>query len=575
MLLKANSVRYQDTDVIDEDEDFIEEIEEVEEFEVGQTLLLGIYENRLLEEGEEPTFEGFDLEEDSTENLEYDEENDIYIGEIVTIGGGDYSSDSYSYQDTNYYDDDIDEEIPQVTDEIDDLLGGDISDIQEAPKKPTSEGEMLVDDFSNAINSLAESLERDVPSWRDKQVGANPNEAASGVLQSYLTDSIIDFSQYEFISQEEKDNILAEVTGIISNAQDFNTINTVMQDLEDTIKRIIEEQAGFYVQEIDAEKEQVMLEIESHIEEVLNQQREAVQEEAEEHIEKTIEFFRSKMSEDEQLVVAANNIISRKEQILDEAYSRSLKLIEEASEQAERIIEDSMYSKQEAERIKDEAKNEGKLIVQRYRDESENIIAEANIESAKIIQTAEEQHQEIVEAATQDGFNVGYQEGREEAIRENAQLLMDTTNALNQLHSAFPAAVKENEGRLIKLTVKVADAMLRDEIIARPEICVKTLDRAIRRVSDLERVLIKVNPLDLDLILPKESYFKGILADVQDFVITGHYAIPRGGCLIETNSGTIDGQFHTQLNVARDLFDKIRSEYDDADEEAPAEEAEE
>lgn len=566
MLLKANSVRYQDTDLIDE-EDYIEEeqeLEEVEEFEVGQTLLLGLYESRLLDDGEEPVFENA-IEEDFS-HLEYDEENDIYIGEPVTIGG--YVD---TYQENSYYDETF-EELPEVTDDIDSLLNEDFSDLEEAPKKPTSEGEMLVDDFSNAINSLAESLERDLPSWKDKQVGSSPDEAANDVMQSYLGSSVIDFSQYEFISQEERDNILAEVTEIISNAQDFNTINTVMQDLEETIKRIVEEQSSFYVQEIDAEKEQVMLEIESHIEEVLNQQREVVQQEAEEHIEKTIDFFKTKMSEDEQLLVAANNIISRKEQILDEAYSRSLKLIEEASEQAERIIEDSMYSKQEAERIKDDAKNEGESLVQRYREESENIISEANIESAKIIQTAEEQHQEIVEAATQDGFNVGYQEGREEAIRENAQILMDTTNALNQLHSAFPAAVKENEGRLIKLTIKVADAMLKDEIIGRPELCVKTLDRAIRRVSDLERVLIKVNPLDLDLILPKESYFKNILADVQDFVITGHYAIPRGGCLIETNSGTIDGQFHAQLEVAKGLFDKIRSEYDDADEESGTEE---
>lgn len=566
MLLKANSVRYQDSDVIDE-EDFIEEeLEEVEEFEVGQTLLLGLYESRLLEDGEEPFLDG--LEEESA-SLEYDEENDVYIGDTVVIGG--YYSDS---EQEDLYDEEYDS-LPEVKDDIDDLLNNDFSDLDEEPKKPTSEGEMLVDNFSNAINSLAESLDKGIPSWKDKQVGASPDEAASSVLQSYINNSDVDFNEYEFISEEERDNILAEVAEIISNAQDFNTINNVMQDLESTIKRIVEEQSGFYVQEIDSEREQAMLEIESHIEEVLSQQREVVQQEAEDHIAKTIDFFKNKMSEDEQLVSAANNIISRKEQILDEAYSRSLKLIEEASEQAERIIEDSMYSKQEAERIKEEAKYEGKAITQRYRDDAERIIADASVESAKIIQTAEEQHQEIVEAATQDGFNVGYQEGREEAIRENAQILMDTTNALNQLHAAFPAAVKENEGKLIKLTVKVADAMLKDEITARPEICVKILDKAIRRVSDLERVLIKVNPLDLDLILPKENYFKGILADVQDFVITGHYAIPRGGCLIETNSGTIDGQFHTQLVIAKELFDKIRAEYDDADEEGSEEEAEE
>lgn len=569
MLLKANSVRYQDSDVLDEEDFLEEEPEEVEEFEVGQTLLLGLYDSRLLEDGEEILLDE-EIAQDYSD-LEYDEDNDVYVGETVVIGGYYPETDNTQYEqyETEDYGNDLDTDI-------DDLLAGDISDVTEDENKvPLTEGEILLDNFSDAMNSLSESLERGIPSWKDKQVGAKADEAASNVLQEYRSGAEIDFTQYEFISQEERDNILAEVTSIISNAQDFNTINSVMQDLENTIKRIVEEQSSFYIEEIDSEKEQVMLEIESHIENVLSKQREVVQQEAEEHIERTIDFFKTKMSEDKQLVTAADNIISRKESILDEAYSRSLKLIEEASEQAERIIEDSMYSKQEAERIKEEAKHEGKSIIKRYKDEAERIIEDAGLESAKIIQSAEEQHQEIVEAATQDGFNVGYQEGREEAIRENAQLLMDTTDSLNKLHAAFPASVKENEGKLIKLTIKVADAILKDEVAARPEICVKTLDKSIRRVSDLERVLIKVNPLDLDLILPKENYFKAILSDVQDFIITGHYAIPRGGCLIETNSGIIDGQFHTQLNIVRELFDKIRAEYDDADEEGSDEESEE
>ena len=568
MLLKANSVRYQDSDLLDEEE-FIEDEIEVEEFEIGQTLLLGLYESRLLEDGEEIALDEEILDQYSSD-LEYDEENDVYVGDTVVIGGYYAQDDSSQY---NYID--TEESETHINDDIDDLLAGDISD-EEIGTKTLSEGEILLDNFSNAVNSLSDALEKGIPSWKDKQVGAKADEAANSVLNEYKSGAEVDFSLYEYISQEERDNILAEVTGIISNAQDFNTINGVMQDLENTIKRIVEEQSGFYIQEIEAEKEQVMLEIESHIEDVLSKQREVVQQEAEEHIERTIDFFKTKMSEDKQLVIAADNIIARKESILDESYSRSLKLIEEASEQAERIIEDSMYSKQEAERIKEEAKHEGKTITQRYKDEAEKIIEDAGIESAKIIQSAEEQHQEIVEAATQDGFNVGYQEGREEAIRENAQLLMDTTDSLNKLHAAFPASVKENEGKLIKLTIKVADAMLKDEIISRPELCVRTLDKAIRRVSDLERVLIKVNPLDLDLILPKENYFKAILSDVQDFVITGHYAIPRGGCLIETNSGIIDGQFHTQLNIVKELFDKIRGEYDDSDgEEVSEEESEE
>jgi len=230
-----------------------------------------------------------------------------------------------------------------------------------------------------------------------------------------------------------------------------------------------------------------------------------------------------------------------------------------------------MSANQEAERIIEQAKYEAIKVEQRFRSDAENIISDANVESENIIQAAEEQHQQIVEAATQDGFNVGYQEGREEAIKENAQLLMDSTNALNDLNSVFPQVVQENEGRLIKLSIKVAEAIIQEEREAKPELVVKVLDKAIRRVSDLERVVIKVNPLDLDLVLPKQAYFKSIVSDVEEFIITGHYSVARGGCFIETNSGTVDAQFTTQLRIVQEIFDKIRAEYE-AEEESEDEE---
>ena len=67
---------------------------------------------------------------------------------------------------------------------------------------------------------------------------------------------------------------------------------------------------------------------------------------------------------------------------------------------------------------------------------------------------------------------------------------------------------------------------------------------------------------------------RNLIPDVQEFVITGHYSIDRGGCLIETNSGTIDAQINTQLAVVEEVFRRIREEYD-IDEETLEESVEE
>ncbi|MEK7434061.1 MAG: FliH/SctL family protein [Cyanobacteriota bacterium] len=570
MLLKAKNIKYQEFELEDDSEEVYSEFDndeyidadEDEEIVQGQIVVFSGNDTFFVESEDE--LQSYEPEDESEEYLnehgyEYDEDQGVYLGKTIVIGVSSIEEIENEV---------VEEDLYEEEDDFDSF----VEEIEE-PKKHRSEGEMLVDDFSNAIHSLEESLERDLPSWTGSNIEIDTTGEASSVLQGYKKSKDFEIEQSEFITSDEVDNLLGEGATLLSQAKDFNSMNRVFQDLENAIKNITEERLEFYKRDIYAERSVALSEVEEHVQSVISKQRVIIENEAEEHIEKTVDFYKQKMNEDEKLISAGKSIIARREQILDEAYSRSLEMIDESKEQSQRILDDANSTVAESEKIKTGARDEGKRIEDDYRMQGEQIIEEANGESARIIENAEEQHQQIVEAATQDGFNVGYQEGREEAIRENAQLLMDTTTALNDLHKAFPSAVRENEGKLIKICTMLSDALVKEELFNRPEICIKILDRAIKRVSDLERVLIKVNPLDLDLILPKEAYFRGILPDVQDFVITGHYAIPRGGCLIETNSGTIDAQFSAQLGIVNELFNKIRNEYDDADEEA-VEEAE-
>jgi len=576
MLLKSKDIKYleqlpsktfEDNDDYElEESSFYEEDYQYgseEDITIGETILIGAYESRVIGEDDELT--EYKEPSQDLEDLEYDEENGVYIGKTIVIGG------SYALEE-------LVEEEPEETvmDEFDSLMGdGQIPQIEEdAPH--ISDEEVMVDNFSNALSSLEKDLKEGIPDW--KTVTKNiPSSQVSEELNTFLRDFKMEdrdastFEEINFILNEEKQAILEETLSLISQAKDFSAISRVMAGLEGKIRRIMYDKGSTFKEDLLVEKAKIVREVENHVEIVISNQREIIERESEEHIENTVNFYKKKMEGDAQLLAAANNIISRREQILDEAYARSLKLIEEADEQANRIVDDAMSANQEAERIIEQAKYEAIKVEQRFRSDAENIISDANVESENIIQAAEEQHQQIVEAATQDGFNVGYQEGREEAIKENAQLLMDSTNALNDLNSVFPQVVQENEGRLIKLSIKVAEAIIQEEREAKPELVVKVLDKAIRRVSDLERVVIKVNPLDLDLVLPKQAYFKSIVSDVEEFIITGHYSVARGGCFIETNSGTVDAQFTTQLRIVQEIFDKIRAEYE-AEEESEDEE---
>ena len=297
--------------------------------------------------------------------------------------------------------------------------------------------------------------------------------------------------------------------------------------------------------------------------------------EAKSFIEKTIDDYKKQLNEDNEMIRASMQIVEKSDEMITEAQEKSAQMLQEGEAEAAQIMEEAYMLQEKANEALMEAEAQAEMVAQEAQNAVESIIAEANMESARIIEAAEQSHQEIVEAATQDGFNVGYQEGREEAIKENAQLLMETTNALNKLHSAFPLAIRQNEDKLIKLSMSVARDILNNELEVKPELVLTNVERAINKVSDIERVIIRVNPLDLDIVLPRLEFYRGILPDVQEFVITGHYSIERGGCHIETNSGTIDSQPKAQLGVVEEVFMRIRSEYDYTDEEESTEEEEE
>ena len=134
---------------------------------------------------------------------------------------------------------------------------------------------------------------------------------------------------------------------------------------------------------------------------------------------------------------------------------------------------------------------------------------------------------------------------------------MEAFNDLNKLHSAFPQAVQQNEAKIVKLAQEISREILQDVLSSTPEFFQKAMNRGVVKVSGMDKVFIKVNPLDLDSILPKQEYFKTLLPDVQDFIISGHYAVERGGCIIEASSEILEAQINTQLAVIEELFSQV------------------
>lgn len=543
MLLKPTEIEY--VDIVEEKEESAQEKEEGGYVE-GRTVLIG--------GSAEPIFIdeelSFLLASQEENTIQDDDEDEIIFGNQPIVIGGDYSSDSYSYSD-DYSSSDFDEvDYNTSSDFEDDFLYDLETDYGGAPEYNLPSDE----DIEKSI-----SLDTQGKDWRSSSLIGKVDTKLLDKIKEYR-ENIQEISDEKLSSLsrgEDRERLLMEASNLIETTRgNSRDITQMIAELDKKVTNLANKYKQYQIDSLIYTREEMFSGIESEVESIIVQRIEEFKGEAEEHIDETVQYYKKKLESDNQVLSTANNIISRREQILDEAYNKSLSIVEEAEQKAQEIIEKSSQAHEEAEMIMAEYDQKGEIIIEESYQESERIIADANMESGRIIQAAEDQHQDILESATQDGFSVGYQEGKEEALKENSELLRETLNALNKLYAAFPVAARQNEEKIVRISYQISDSILGEPVQEKPDLCDRVFERAIQNVSDLEQVRIKVNPSDLDVLLPKQEYFKYVIPDVGEFIITGDRTINKGNCVITAKSEEINISINTQISILEAVFNE-------------------
>ncbi|HEX8455954.1 MAG TPA: type III secretion system stator protein SctL [Pyrinomonadaceae bacterium] len=167
------------------------------------------------------------------------------------------------------------------------------------------------------------------------------------------------------------------------------------------------------------------------------------------------------------------------------------------------------------------------------RAEARRIIAEAEREAAALRASAEEAARDLREAA--------YREGLEAALAELNTHLLDARERRD-------TALAEAERDLLRLSVKLAEKIIGREIAQDEATLADIVAAALRNARQHEMLTVRVNPADLPVVEAHRSRldptgrarFLDLVADPR---------VARGGCVIESESGTIDAQIDVQLGV--------------------------
>lgn len=152
----------------------------------------------------------------------------------------------------------------------------------------------------------------------------------------------------------------------------------------------------------------------------------------------------------------------------------------------------------------------------------------------------------------------GYDAGRADAERSlGDQLVKQRTEAgtlalgvVEALKRAVPQVVRETERHLVTLALDIAHKLVTDAPVT-VEMVQVAVGEALAEVEGASEVHVRLNPEDLELLKSTESALLTPTANGAQVQFHEASEVSRGGCLVQTRFGVIDGRRETRLELLK------------------------
>ena len=220
----------------------------------------------------------------------------------------------------------------------------------------------------------------------------------------------------------------------------------------------------------------------------------------------------------------------------------------------------------------EEAEKENQTLTSQLKDFESELSAEKDRLEKKRKEMIEKLEAEALTArgqATSEGFEegrkTGYDQGiddaRKDAAREAKEKVQSLVALLASIHEGLKEKVDDLAGlqmpRLIRMWEFLLSRMLCREAALDEATARRVLSGVLERISDKDRVLVYLNPEDLEGVEAKKDEFGELLRGVKHLEFTPDNNVDAGSCIVETNLGIYDARWRTQLEQIAAEIDRL------------------
>lgn len=220
------------------------------------------------------------------------------------------------------------------------------------------------------------------------------------------------------------------------------------------------------------------------------------------------------------------------------------KMISDAQASADAIVkkaEDTAFEEvkrqtDQAAVIKTDAENEAVSIIQKAKDEAAKIIADAQSERDKLKNDAQK-----------EGFDKGHEEGYQNGVDEVNRIIERMHKILEAVMQRRDEILQETESQIVELVILMARKVIKILSENQKNVVMANTLAALKKLRTRGTVTLRVNLDDVKLTTAHVKEFIQHVENVQGITVLEDSSVEKGGCIVETDFGSIDARISSQL----------------------------
>lgn len=172
----------------------------------------------------------------------------------------------------------------------------------------------------------------------------------------------------------------------------------------------------------------------------------------------------------------------------------------------------------------------------------------------------ETEKQYLIEQAKEEGYQAGFDHGKEKSMNEYAHLLEKANAITTAAKKDYYATLEQSDGMILDIAIHTAEKIVKQSLSENPESFLPIITEAIREIKDQPCITIYLHAVNYKFILQQKDELAHILNDEKEISIYIDKDAKEGHCLIEHQFGQVDASIDTQLQQVRNVLHVLATE---------------